>query len=153
MTPKQELIAIIMMGLGSTLWPLGGFRWKGYRRIVLPISVCVGLLFYPLSLWQSLVCALLVFIATTLPYGDRTPWIIPNFSGSKCLTALAYSLPSLVIGLTWWQVITPAVFLLTFLLSNLHSTEKDFRWKLCEGLTGLTIICSIIASLQRQWGG
>ena len=152
MTPMQELISIVMMGLGVVLWALGGYRWKGYRRIVLPISLFICLYLYPLSLWQSFVSSLLLFIATTLPYGDRTPWF--KFKrGSKLTTALSYSLPSLVIGLTWWQVITPVVFLTAFLFSNLHSTEKDFTWKVCEGLTGLIIMITIISALQRQWGG
>lgn len=152
MTPEQEIISIVMMGLGAILWPLGGFRWKGFRRIVLPIVSCVCLYLYPLSAWQSLASSLLLFIATTLPYGDRTPWIIPNKHGSKLITALAYILPSLVIGLTWWQMITPVAFLTTFLLSNFRSTEKDFSWKLVEGLIGFCVTATLIASLQRQWG-
>ena len=142
-----------MMGLGATLWPLGGFRWKGFRRIILPLLISVCLYFYPLSWWRALLSSFLLFIVTTLPYGDRTPWFNPIPRGSKLTTALAYSCPSLVIGLTWWQIITPIVFLVTFLLSNLHSTSKDFVWKICEGITGLAVICTIIAALQRQWGG
>ena len=153
MTPNQELVSIIMMGLGVVLWPLGGFRWKGFRRILLPIFIGICLLFYPLSWWRCLLTCFILFIAAILPYGDRTPWLIPNKHGSKFTTALILALPSFVIGLTWWQFITPIIFLTTFLLSNFHETEKDFRWKICEGLTGLTIICTIIAALQRPWGG
>lgn len=158
MTPTQEVISIVMMGLGTVLWPLGGFRWKGFRRYVLPIAILGCLCAYGVTFIQSLIAALLLCAATHLSYGDSTPWFIPRvidgkFRGSKLLTALSYSLPSLVIGPTWWQFITPLIFLVTFLLSNLYATSKDFPWKVVEGLTGLTIMCSLIAALQRIWGG
>lgn len=158
MSGQQELLSIIMLGLGATLWPLGGFRWKGFRRFILPLAILGCLAAYGISFIQSLIAAILLCAATHLPYGDSTPWFKPGvvdgkFRGSKLLTALSYSVPSLVIGITWWQIITPCVFLVTFTLSNLHATSKDFTWKLCEGLTGVTIICTLIASLQRQWGG
>ena len=157
MSPNQEIIAMIMMTLGVLLWPLGGFRWKGFRRYVLPMCFCPLLVFYGVSLWQSLICCGLFSLVSHLGYGQSTPWLIP-FQGSggksrssKLLTALSYNLPALVIGWTWWMILTPVIFLGTFALSNWRYTSKDFSWKICEAITSLTIMITILGALQRQW--
>ena len=157
MDSKQELIAIIIMTLGVLLWPLGGYRWKGWRRFVLPGCLLPLLVLYGVSVWQSLLSCGFLMLVSLLGYGQSTPWLIPfrdsggKIRSSKLLTALLYNLPALVLGWTWWMLITPAIFLITFYLSNTKAFGKDFSWKICEGITGLTVAVTIISALQRSW--
>lgn len=156
MDGKQELVAMIMMTSGVLLWPLGGYRWKPFRRFVLPSVLFLLLLWYGVSMWQSFLVSGLLCGCAHLGYGSNTPWWVPRkvdgkFRSSKLLTALSYNLPALVLGWTWWFVLTPCVFLSTFALSNWTFTSKDFGWKVCEAIVGLTITATIIGSLQRSW--
>lgn len=157
MNVHQELISIFIMTTGVLLWPLGGFRWKGFRRIFLPICMSGLLYWYGLSYWQCLLSGGLLSVAAYLGYGVDTPWWKPfqkingKLRSSKLLTACSYILPALVIGYTWWFLITPALFLITFYLSNTKVFGKDFSWKICEAIMGLMVTATIIAALQRRF--
>lgn len=52
--------------LTSTLWRIGGWKYKPARRVILPLFVAF---LYHFSIWGC-ISALLLFGATTIPYGD-----------------------------------------------------------------------------------
>lgn len=143
----KELAYILMMTAGVLLWTLGGYRWKGFRRFILGPVLCALLLVAGFRMWQAILTGLLTIGVAHLGYGENSPW------WKKILTALSYNLPSLVFGWTWWLVLQPIIFLGTFALSNTKATEKDFVWKVCEGIAGLIFVVTIISATQRPWGG
>lgn len=153
MTEHQELVSIFMMGLGVILWSLGGWRWKGWRRIVLPVVMIGLVLWYGVAWWQAVLSSGLLYLAACMPYGTNTPWFIPNRHGSKMAAGISYIFPALVYGWTWWFIITPVLFMLIFWASNSKALHKDFIWKVCEGWIGLMVVVTIIAAILRPWGG
>lgn len=152
MTVSQEYIAILMMTSGVLFWSLGGTLWKGFRRFILPAVIGGLLIWYGIIWFKALLSSVLFIISACMPYGDSTPWFKPNEHGSKLITALALTLPAIPLGTTWFYLVTPVVFLLTFWASN-SFLHKSFPWKVCEGATGLMVILTIISALQNQWGG
>lgn len=156
MSSHEELVSIWLMTSGVLLWSLGGYKNKSYRRIILPIIVMGLLYWYGVALWRSVVCSGLLSGCAYLGYGTNTPWVIPakvegKLRSSKVLTAIAYNFPALILGLTWWFLLQPLIFLAVFWLSNNKETAKDAEWKVCEGIVGLIMIITIISALQRQW--
>ena len=153
---NHELIYILMMTSGVLLWTLGGTLWKGYRRIIFPITIFLFLLLYGLSWWQCLFSSGLLYGCSSLGYGTNSRWWLPHkdingWHSSKLITAISYNFPALIIGYTWWFIVMPITFLSIFWASNNKSLEKDFVWKVCEGWTGLMVTVTIIGALQHQW--
>ncbi len=133
----KEWLMILAMGAGGILGAIGGTGFKWVRRYILPLTL--GLVAWKAGFkrWKCLVLALGLTVAFCLPYGERTGWAM------KAVVACCYSLPTLVLGLSVWQIITPVVFMLLFWLSNTPATEVMFPWKICEfiifSLVGITV--------------
>ena len=129
----KETALIIIISSGVLLWMAGGKWWKPWRRFIFPLVMYfIGI---KLGLKQiDLICFTIAnIIVYSLPYGEKTPWL------GKFLTAIAFSLPSIIWGYTGWVFLTPIIFLVTFKLSNWKPTAKMFMWKVCEAITGLTV--------------
>lgn len=119
----KEVLQMMAMGIAGPLGMLGGYRWKWARRYVLPGLLGIIAALAGFILWQWLVLSLGLAAAFCLPYGERTPY------WGKCLVAVAYVLPTLALGLTWWQAVLPPVFVLLFWLSN---KTRWVPWKVWE---------------------
>ena len=138
---NKELGIIVALGLGTILYSLGGYRWKFFRREVLPISWGLLLFIQGALLWKCVLYAIFQDATFRLPYGESKPYWF------KGLVGVAFVLPTLLFGFTLWQLITPLVFISTFALSNWIHTSNDFAWKVCEGSVGFCMGCIIAVLL------
>ena len=130
---NKELLIILAMTISPLLYMLGGWKWKWLRRFVLPIVLGTILLISGKIWWKVLLFTIGQAIVFTLPYGERTSrWV-------KALVGCSYSIPSLIFGITIWQVILPVVFITMFILSNTKKLAHEFYWKACEGTVGFLI--------------
>ena len=69
-----EWLIIALMVINVALFAIGGTGYKWAKRIVSPI-INAGLVYLlGVVLWKCVVLAGLLAIATSLAYGDRTPW-------------------------------------------------------------------------------
>lgn len=141
---------LIYVPLSGFLFGLGGgtgskYDWKGWRRFIFPLVTFGFLLLNAVVLWKALVASVLLSAVLHLGYGQTKTWMY------KFLVGCSYAIPSLVIGLTWWVLITPSVFITLFYLSNLKATEKDFTWKVVEMFIGFCIAATFIGALMRPW--
>ena len=133
----KELLMIIAMGSGGILGALGGYRWKWLRRFVLPgILGSIALIAGNPAL-QCLYMTIGLIIAFCLPYGERTPYPV------KFLVGCAFVAPTLFLGFSIWQIITPVAFIVMFKLSNMTKWAGSFSWKIVEFITfalvGITV--------------
>lgn len=138
-----EWLMIVAMGSAGILGAVGGTGFKWARRFVLP--AILGLVAYKAGFkkWRCAVLAVGLAVAFCLPYGERTPWVV------KAVVACCYTLPTLVLGLSIWQLITPAVFMLLFWLSNVPATAAMFPWKICEFLI-FTMVGTTVAHIVAK---
>ena len=142
----QEIIMILMMTLGVLLFTLGGYKWKWMRRYLMPVLFGILIYFYGgMELWRIILSMGILIGVMTLPYGDSTPWIL------KFLVGCSYTLPALVFGFSVWVIVTPIFFITLFIMSNWSLTDKQFPWKVCEGLMGFIIPVTILVSMQNPW--
>ena len=127
-----EPLVMVLMIAGPTLWMLGGYKWKGWRRIVWPILLAVVLVGGggPLSLWKVVLATSIVAVTVALPYGDRTPnWLRPVVFGS-------YALPAVALNFSMWPSV-PVVGLLLWGLYWATRRWNQVTWKLWEATAGL----------------
>lgn len=124
------------------MFAIGGTGFKPVRRFLLPIVLAGLVLWSGVIWWKCAIMAAGLMIAFCLPYGERTPY------WAKALVANADVLPTLILGFSWWQIITPNLFLLMFWLSNWKPTANIFSWKFVEFLTG-SFIGITVASLLK----
>jgi hypothetical protein len=136
----KELLMIASMGSGGILGALGGYKWKWLRRFILPFILGVLALFGGVLWWKCLILWLGFTIAFCLPYGQKTPYWL------KFLTGCAFVAPTAILGFSWWQVITPAVFIGMFRLSNTKWAGNTFVWKIVEFIT-FALVGVTVASL------
>lgn len=141
---NPEWAYIILAPIGAMLFAIGGTGFKWARRYVMPVVLCGGwwlgrlLLHSDTTLiWQApLACALMI-VVMHLGYGDGKGWIWRAF------VAFSYTASTVPLGFSWWQVITPVVFIGLFWLSNWKYTANIIVWKCvelsCGGLLGITI--------------
>ena len=141
----KELIQILLLTQGGFLFALGGWKWKGWRRFIMPVVTGVLLSLYSVVFWKCILAGVILLGVTHLPYGKNNSFF------ERFLVGGTYVLPSFVLGLTWWALITPIVFEILFELSNWKETEKDFTWKVVEFLIGVCIQATIIGALSRPW--
>lgn len=126
---NKEWLMISAMGLGGILGAVGGTGFKPARRFILPVCLGVIALLGGAIWWKAIVLCLGLMVAFCLPYGSKTPlWL-------KCIVACTFTLPTLILGYTIWQIITPVAFIGMFLLSNWKFSANEFAWKIVEFIT------------------
>jgi hypothetical protein len=125
----KELLMISSMVSGGLLGSLGGYKWKWLRRFVLPFILGIISIFAGFIWWKCLILIIGLMVSFCLPYGSKTPlWL-------KCIVACTFTLPTLILGYSIWQIITPIVFIGMFLLSNWKFSANEFVWKIVEFIT------------------
>ena len=136
---NKELIMVLLPGISWICFALGGTQiskkisgQKWIRRYLLPAIYLMFCLMI-VSWWQSLITAALAVLAFCMGYGDSASWL------KKALVGLLYGLITIAIGLSYWNIVTPLMFLLLFKLSNTKITANLFVWKICEGFFGLFV--------------
>ena len=145
-----ETIYILMMTAGVLLFALGGtelpgvgrgFKW--IRRFLLP-AVNIGLIFWlgEFAAWRIIASQIILCGALILGYGETKPYWY------KFLVGIAYVLPSLFFGVTWWLAITPVTWILLFVASNRKGVAIQFPWKIVEGAIGFCIQVTLIAAIN-----
>jgi len=148
---NKELVYIGMLGFSSMLFALGGTgRWplasKLWRRVGVPIVIFFGLLM--LGCWHIaafLSCAALSGFLW-MGYGESKTW------DYKAMLMVLYVVPTLLIGWTWWLLITPwPILLLFFFLSNVKFLQHDVIWKIWEAMAGFFIAATYIGAMQHYW--
>lgn len=146
-----EMIYILILSLGGTLFALGGTEistnikgQKWIRRFMLPCLWGAILFFFGhFDLWRVLVFTAGTSIAFHLPYGSKHSYPV------KAFTAVFFVLPSVVfMTFSLWQVIVPIGFLLMFWLSNLPATSNYFVWKIVEFMTGVLIGANLVTIMH-----
>jgi hypothetical protein len=148
----SEWIQILTMILGGGLFAAGGTHipkfggQKWIRRFVLPLSL--GGIAYSSGIaeWRCLCMALGLIISFHLGYGSATPY------WRRVLTAASFTLPTLFLGFSAWQIITPVMFLGMFWLSNNRYWNRIFQWKFCEYLTGSFIAITVAQLIGQTYG-
>jgi len=120
---------------GTDIPGIGGQKWL--RRFLLSSVLGIIAFYSSLIWWKALAMAISFVAVLSLPYGDRTPW------WGRILVACSYSLPSLWIGTTPWQLVLPAVFLILFWLSRINKVA----WKVVEFICGVLIAITIISAV------
>lgn len=136
-----EWLQIACMGLGGVLFAAGGTGFKWMRRFLLPVLLAGIALISGVPAWSCLGLAFGLIVVLCLPYGSGTPYWL------KLLVFMAYPLPSLFIGFTWWQPICAIVCFGCFCLSNWKPTAETFFWKCVEFILGLMIGLTVAAQL------
>jgi hypothetical protein len=134
-------VSAILFPAGGTHIPvIGGQKWL--RRELLP--ALLGLIFYfaGFAVWKIVLFVIAQDISFRLPYGERTKWWI------KAFVFCGFVIPSTILGLTFWQLVAPAVILLMFFLSNFRKTAKEVPHKIWEASAGFLIgvVCAMIIS-------
>jgi len=163
MSDINEWLMILILMISAGLWAAGGTRvndkidgQKWLRRILLP--VILSLLAYTMfhvELWRCIAFALASMVVFSLGYGDKNPWwafkwdfidhkpLLPKW----LIAALIYA-PTAFLGLSWWLVISPAVFLLTFAASQWEPLKKEFVWITVEFLHGFMLGTAMIGAIN-----
>jgi len=137
-----EWLMIAAMAGSGAMFAIGGTGPKFVRRFILPVYLGVIALLSHIIWWKCLGLALPLVAALSLGYGEKKPYWY------KGLVFISYVLPTLFLGFTWWQIITPPLCLLMFRLSNWKPTSHIFRWKICEFAMG-ALIGITVASLLK----
>lgn len=135
-----EYLQILTVTLSASLWALGGTCWKPWRRYVLPAILCAITLYSGVEPWKSGLMAVLLAGTASMGYGDGRTWL------QRFCVGCTYSIATLPLGFTVWQIITPIVFISTFWLSKREA--EGFTWKICELLTGAMIGVTIAALIS-----
>ena len=141
----NEQAMIIYVALAGAAFAEGGTVWKGFRRFGLPIITGVFLWTCGLPILKIALSVGLLTGVLHLGYGVKHPWW-PD----KTLVAVSYAIPTVLIGLTVWQLILPIAFLGMFWGSN-HVFQDDFRWKVVELFAGFMIAATYIGAVARGW--
>lgn len=140
---NKEMLAIVCMGSGVTLFALGGTGFKWARRFLLP-AILAGMALLSGFSWQScLGYGLAQAITLCLPYGERTPYWL------KAVVFISYSLPSIFFGFTFWQIFLVAGCFGLFVLSNWDKSASSFPWKICEAGIGFLLGATISALILK----
>ena len=144
----NETHMIIYMLACAGLFAAGGTWKKSLRRFGLPIVTFLFLIVHATG-WQAwgiaIISSVLLGASLHLGYGETKPlWY-------KFLVGCSYAIPSMLIGLTFWQPVLPICFISLFILSNWQITSKDVPWKLWECFMGMLISFTYIGALNRAW--
>lgn len=142
-TPTEWLM-IACMSAGGLLGAIGGTGFKPARRFILPIILGALAFLGGYEAWRCLVMAVGMIAALALPYGERTPYPV------KFLVGCAFVAPTLVLGFSAWQVITPVAFIAMFKLSNSNRTAAAFSWKIVEFVTFAFVGVTVANLIQKR---
>jgi len=145
MQMNPELHMVLMPAYCWFLFSLGGTQitkdnkikgQKWIRRFLLPALISIHCLFV-VAWWQALLVGGVAMIAFCMGYGTK------HSDLERFIVACMYGVISLPIGLSVWNAICVAIFLLFFFASNTKYLSKVFTWKLCEGMFGFSVGVSI----------
>jgi len=136
---NPELLMVFLPGCSWILFALGGTEisskikgQKWIRRFLLPVIYGIICLFF-VAWYQAILVTGMAIIGFSLGYGDSKSWL------ERTAVAGWYSIISLPIGLSFWNVSTGLMFLGLFWLSNNDATKEIFVHKIWEGTMGLMI--------------
>lgn len=136
---NSELYMVFIPPISAMLFALGGTQistkikgQKWIRRFVLPVFFGVSVLLAGFSWLQAAgVCGLSIG-CFCLGYGSGKTWTY------RFMVGCSYALITLPIGFSFWNLMTPMVFIVFFILSNWDYSSDEFPWKLCELMFGLS---------------
>ena len=137
----SEWRMILLLGCAPILWMAGGTWKKFWRRFVWPLFALIttwGLI----SNWLVVGMGLTLIGTATLPYGDRTSWLV-RFIVFTMLGAHVIWLDP-IFGL-WWALGTAIVLSAYMALSQRYNraTHKIFEF-LAGGLQASGIILGVL---------
>jgi len=140
----NETIWFVLVVGCLILWRLGGWVYKPFRRIGVPLLVLIIGSILQVVWWKCVPTAILLYATTTLADGiDEGPIVYFWYALQVGST--------LVIGLSWWQLIAYSVFAGTLYLSNNKFTRLLFPWIICELARG-AVIGQTLADLYNRGG-
>jgi hypothetical protein len=140
---NKEFLMIASMAVGGLGFSIGGTGPKWVRRYVMPLLLGVICFFAGLVWWRCLGMALSLSPVLHLGYGEKISY------WRKALIFASYSLTTLWLGLSVWQILLPCLALLLFLLSNQKWSSSTFVWKICEFIIGSLIGITIASLISR----
>jgi hypothetical protein len=126
---NDAVLLVLVLGC-ALLFRLGGWINKSFRRYGIPVLVALCWLVSGVIWWKVAIACGLLCASLHLGYGETVPY------WGKFLVALSWCVGRLVLGWSWWIVVTPIAFVIMFALSNWSATEQDFKWGIVEILTG-----------------
>ena len=140
----NEMLMILVFALSGALFAIGGTGYKWARRFIFPalLGLFAG---YCTTWWQGAIYAVLLCASLHLGYGERTSYHL------KFVVFITYSAVSLVIGFSWWVIVTPVTLFLLFMASNWKPMASSIFWKSWEFLAGILIGISFVASILNRW--
>lgn len=148
----NEWMMIALMAVSGTLFAAGGTDIPGVggqkwmRRYLLPIVLFSALVLSCHVLWWvAILGGFGLIVALSLGYGERTRYPL------KLVVFSCYGLPSLLIGFSWWVVITPVVLFAAFVASNWKPLATTVFWKSWEFLAGALIAYCFIGAVLNPW--
>ena len=134
---NKEWLIIASMAVGSIGFSVGGTGPKYVRRYIMPFLLGLIVLASGVVLWKCIALWLTLTGVMHLGYGEKYSYF------QKFLIGISFILPTLFLGFSYWQMITPLAFVGIFKLSNTKWAGNTFVWKICEfifgGLIGITI--------------
>lgn len=135
------MVKILVWCIIPTLWALGGYKWRYWRRIGVPLVLT--LLCLPLLKWWSFLFFGLLYGTTTLPYGDEKSDL------PRWLCGLAYALPLVFIAyfrhswLLWGVQCLISAGLCHWVNNWLNTRIKWHSDRITEFLTALFAYCLV----------
>lgn len=139
----SELWMTAVLGFSGVAFAIGGMHGgRVLRRYLLPLGLALALLLNAFPLWRVATYAVALSFALHLGYGDKASW------WKKALVFALYAIPSLVFGLTIWQVFSPVIMLLIMFISQTKTFADDFKWKLVEFNIGVLIACTLLGAIK-----
>ena len=135
----KYFICWILLGC---LWTLGGWRWKFWRRVCIPIILT--LLTFSVLQWWALMLGVLVWASTTLPYGTEKSDL------PRWLCGILYAIPLIFIAYfthRWFlwgiQIMISSIgseWVNNWLNAKLQTEYKD---RITEALTAFCAYCLV----------
>lgn len=126
----MELLLKLVPAITSVCFSIGGTGYKWIRRWILPYTMTL--------LHKNVWVFILTVIAMHLPYGDSLkehPWI-------RYIVFGAFFLPFLILGWTWWILVSWLITSILFIVSNSNWGEKIVPHWIWEPIVGFLMgIC------------
>ena len=136
----KEMLMILAMACGGTLFAIGGTGFKWARRYILPLVLGILTKIGGKSWHKCLAFMASLMVALHLPYGEKTPYIV------KFLVFSAMFGSTCFLGWSWWQAMGILATFILFKISNTRWGQNIVFHKAWEFITG-SLIGITIASL------